>query len=69
MLQGYSMFTHLTVLENLMLAPRLVRNISKAEAEAYALSILDRFNLVDKRNAYPTTLWGSSSGLSLPGPL
>ncbi|MCA9799333.1 MAG: amino acid ABC transporter ATP-binding protein [Cyanobacteria bacterium HKST-UBA04] len=57
-LQGYSMFTHLTVLENLMLAPRLVRNISKAEAEAYALSILDRFNLVDKRNAYPTTLSG-----------
>lgn len=57
-LQGYSLFTHLTVLENLTLAPKLVRNIPKDRAQEYALAILHRFNLIDKRNAYPTQLSG-----------
>jgi polar amino acid transport system ATP-binding protein len=56
--QAFNLFPHLTVLENITLAPRLVLKKSKDEAEAQALSLLKRFGLDDKAGAYPNLLSG-----------
>jgi len=56
--QAFNLFPHLTVLENITLAPRLVLKKSKAEATAHALSLLSRFGLADKADAYPNLLSG-----------
>ena len=51
--QRFNLFPHMTVLENLMLAPLKVRGIQKAEAEATAKMYLEKVGLADKANAYP----------------
>jgi polar amino acid transport system ATP-binding protein len=56
--QAFNLFPHLTVLENITLAPRLVQKISKEEAEERAHSLLKRFGLEDKSHAYPNLLSG-----------
>lgn len=56
--QAFNLFPHLTVLENITLAPRLVQGKSKEVATAQALSLLKRFALEDKANAYPNLLSG-----------
>lgn len=56
--QHYNLYPHKTVLENLTLAPRLIKKISKEEAEESGLAFLDRVGLKDKANAYPTQLSG-----------
>ena len=56
--QSYTLFPHLTVLKNLVLAPVKSRSVPKAEAEASALDLLKRFGLADKANAYPSQLSG-----------
>ncbi|CAN2203493.1 GlnQ ABC-type polar amino acid transport system, ATPase component [Candidatus Nanopelagicaceae bacterium] len=56
--QAFNLFPHLTVLENITLAPRLVLKKSAEEANAQALSLLSRFGLADKANAYPNLLSG-----------
>jgi polar amino acid transport system ATP-binding protein len=56
--QAFNLFPHLTVLENITLAPRLVQRKSKSEAEALAHNLLHRFGLEDKANAYPNLLSG-----------
>ena len=56
--QAFNLFPHLTVLENITLAPRLVQKKSKAEAEARAHELLKRFGLADKADAYPNLLSG-----------
>ena len=56
--QAFNLFPHLTVLENITLAPRLVQKKSKDVAEAHALELLRRFGLEDKANAYPNLLSG-----------
>jgi polar amino acid transport system ATP-binding protein len=56
--QAFNLFPHLTVLENITLAPQLVLKKSKAEASAQALSLLKRFGLEDKADAYPDLLSG-----------
>ena len=56
--QAFNLFPHLTVLENITLAPRLVQKKSKIEATAQALSLLKRFGLEDKADAYPNLLSG-----------
>lgn len=56
--QAFNLFPHLTVLENITLAPRLVLKKSKEEAESQALSLLNRFGLADKADAYPNLLSG-----------
>jgi polar amino acid transport system ATP-binding protein len=56
--QAYNLFPHMTVLRNVTLAPRDVLKVSKAEAEARALLLLDRFGLADKREEYPDRLSG-----------
>lgn len=56
--QAFNLFPHLTVLENIILAPRLVQKKSKEDATAQALSLLKRFGLEDKALAYPNLLSG-----------
>ena len=56
--QRFNLFPHMTVLENLMLAPLKVRGVQKAEAEATAKMYLEKVGLADKANAYPEQLSG-----------
>lgn len=56
--QAFNLFPHLNVLENITLAPRLVHGKSKSEAESLARSLLKRFGLSDKADAYPNLLSG-----------
>ena len=56
--QQWNAFPHLTVLENVMLAPRKVLGQSRAEAEAMAVKQLSHVGLGDKLAVYPTRLSG-----------
>ena len=56
--QQFNLFPHLTVLENLTLAPVLLKKASKADAEAKALELLERVGLADRADAYPNQLSG-----------
>ncbi len=56
--QHFNLFPHLSILENITLAPRLVRGISKDEAEAKARKLLQAVGLEDKALAYPQQLSG-----------
>lgn len=56
--QSFNLFPHLTVLENITLAPRYVHRANRAEAEVQALSLLKRFGLIDKAGQYPDLLSG-----------
>jgi polar amino acid transport system ATP-binding protein len=56
--QSFNLFPHLNVLQNITLAPRKVHGVSKAEAEANALHLLERFGLADKAKQYPDLLSG-----------
>jgi polar amino acid transport system ATP-binding protein len=56
--QAFNLFPHMSVLSNITLAPIHVLRRSRAEAEAQATSLLERFGLVEKRNQYPDRLSG-----------
>ena len=56
--QHYTLFPHLTILQNLTLAPRKVRGESAASAEARGMALLTRFGLAAKSGAYPNQLSG-----------
>lgn len=56
--QHFNLFPHLTILENLTLAPIWVRKIPKAEAEAIAMQYLERVKIPDQANKYPGQLSG-----------
>lgn len=56
--QQFELFPHLTVLQNMTLAPVLLKKMSKKEAEEKALVLLERVNLLDKKDAYPLSLSG-----------
>lgn len=56
--QAYNLFPHMTVLDNVALAPRRVLNKPRTEAEGEALALLERFGLADKRSEYPDRLSG-----------
>ena len=56
--QAFNLFPHLTVLENVTLAPRFVHGKSKEIADAEALNLLKRFGLAEKANSYPSLLSG-----------
>ena len=56
--QAFNLFPHMSVLENVTLAPRLALGQSRAEAEERARVLLDRFGLSDKVDAYPDHLSG-----------
>ena len=56
--QSFNLFTHLTALENVTLAPIRVKKIPKEEAEAKARDLLARVGLAEKAEAYPAQLSG-----------
>lgn len=56
--QSYNLFPHLTIEENVMLAPRSVKKIPKDEAREMARAALERVGLDEKANHYPEQLSG-----------
>ena len=56
--QHFNLFPHLSILDNITLAPRLVRGVQRAAAEKKAMELLDRVGLADKATAYPQQLSG-----------
>ena len=56
--QSFNLFPHLTVLENITLAPRNVRNVPKAEADAHAMELLERVKIPQQANKYPGQMSG-----------
>jgi polar amino acid transport system ATP-binding protein len=56
--QAFNLFPHMTVLDNVTLAPRKVLGLSRRDAEAEALELLERFGLADKRTEYPDRISG-----------
>lgn len=56
--QGFNLFPHLTVLDNITLAPRQVRRIGKDEAETTAMELLERVKIPDQARKFPGQLSG-----------
>ena len=56
--QQFNLFENMTVLENIILAPTLLKLMSREEAKKEALILLDKINLKDKANNYPSELSG-----------
>ncbi|QDS37009.1 amino acid ABC transporter ATP-binding protein [Brevibacillus brevis] len=56
--QRFNLFPHLTVLENIILAPKHVKNSERQQNEQKALQLLKKVDLADKRDAYPDRLSG-----------
>ena len=56
--QAYNLFPHMSVLENVTLAPRKALGKSRAQSAAEATELLGRFGLADKRDEYPDRLSG-----------
>jgi polar amino acid transport system ATP-binding protein len=56
--QAYNLFPHMTVLQNVMLAPRKARNVPRGEAEWAARTLLSRIGLEEKADEYPDRLSG-----------
>ena len=56
--QHFNLFPHMTILDNMTLAPVRVRHMPKAEAEEKAMKLLARVGLADRAEAYPIQLSG-----------
>ncbi|QDY85724.1 amino acid ABC transporter ATP-binding protein [Paenibacillus polymyxa] len=56
--QHFNLFPHLTVQDNLELAPKLVKKVSKAELRRQSTELLAKVGLADKADAYPSRLSG-----------
>ncbi len=56
--QHFNLFPHMTILENLTIAPIKVDKVKKVDAEKRALKLLSRVGLEDKADAYPSSLSG-----------
>lgn len=56
--QAYNLFPHMTVLDNVALAPRRVHGVPRQQAEAQARALLGRFGLADKVDSHPDRLSG-----------
>ena len=56
--QSYDLFPHLTVLENILLAPMKVQKRKRPEAEQETMVLLEKVGLADRRNDYPRQLSG-----------
>lgn len=56
--QQFNLFPHLTALENITIAPRIVRKMDKKSADELALKLLERVGLGDRGGSYPSQLSG-----------
>jgi general L-amino acid transport system ATP-binding protein len=56
--QNFNLFPHMTVLQNVMLAPMKVRGQSEADAKTLALDLLKRVGIMEQANKYPSALSG-----------
>ena len=56
--QHFNLFPHMTILQNMTLAPIQLLKKNKADAEAKAMQLLERVGLADRANAYPSQLSG-----------
>jgi polar amino acid transport system ATP-binding protein len=56
--QHFNLFPHLTALQNITMAPMLLRGMSRAEADELAISLLDKVGLHDRGGYYPSKLSG-----------
>ncbi|MDJ0768497.1 MAG: amino acid ABC transporter ATP-binding protein [Ilumatobacter sp.] len=56
--QSFNLFPHLTVLDNITLAPRQVRKTPKADAESHAMELLERVRIPEQARKYPGQLSG-----------
>ncbi|WP_430612326.1 amino acid ABC transporter ATP-binding protein [Enterococcus sp. DIV0876] len=56
--QHFNLFPHLSVLENIILAPMDLKNATRKEAEAHAVRLLETVGLADKKDMYPDNLSG-----------
>ena len=56
--QSFNLFNNLNIVDNITLAPTLVKKMGKEEAEKKAMELLERVGLPDKRDSYPKSLSG-----------
>ena len=56
--QQFNLFPHLTVLDNITLAPQWVRKLPKADTEAMGMELLERVGIPEQANKYPGQLSG-----------
>ena len=56
--QQFNLFNHLTVLENIVIGPKLVKKCGPQQAEQEAMKLLERIGLADKAREYPSRLSG-----------
>ena len=56
--QSFNLFNNLNIIDNITLAPTLVKNVDKSESEKKAMELLERVGLPDKRDVYPSSLSG-----------
>ena len=56
--QQFNLFNNMNVLQNLTVAPVMLKKLSKEEAEKKAMALLERIGLADRANAYPSQLSG-----------
>jgi len=56
--QQFNLYPHISVLKNITLAPIKIRKMTRKDAEADAMALLERVGLVEKSSAYPTQLSG-----------
>ncbi len=56
--QQFNLFPHMTILKNMTIAPMKLLKVSKEDAEAKAMELLERVGLADRANAYPSQLSG-----------
>ncbi|MBS6720095.1 MAG: amino acid ABC transporter ATP-binding protein [Peptoniphilus harei] len=56
--QSFNLFNNLNIIDNITLAPTLVKKMEKEEAEKKAMELLKRVGLPDKRDSYPKSLSG-----------
>lgn len=56
--QQFNLYPHMTVLENITLAPKMVRGMSSKDADALAMELLAKVDIPDRANHYPSQLSG-----------
>lgn len=56
--QSFNLFPHMSVIDNIILAPRKVHGVERARARDRGMELLERFGLADKRDEYPERLSG-----------